>query len=276
MGCQARNLPGMASLAGCVTFPISDALGRPVGIAGVIPDAASHGALTGLASLTVPATVGEAHEGKAPYVREALAGVHQARESIRKTGEAVVTLAPPQAASLQDMGATNAVSTLGGGLSARQATRLARLGAARVTLLFPRTAAGRLAARASLPAATQSGTDVMWVAPPEGGVRALRRQGMAALSAAVARAPWLVDAVVSECAEGTRLEDPDDLLDAIRATCATLRCAVGDVWQACACASSVARVFRVCRPETLYGTLLDGSPLGDSSWEERRDGRSGR
>jgi hypothetical protein len=99
---------------------------------------------------------------------------------------------------------------------------------------------------------------------------------MAALHATLAHAPWLVDAVVSELAEGTRLEGPDDLLDAVREACAALRCAVGDAWQACACATSVARAFRVCRPEALYGTLLDGSPLGSTSWEERRDGRAGR
>jgi hypothetical protein len=174
-------------------------------------------------------------------------------------------------AALHEAGIANAVSTIGGGLGARQARSLVAAGAREVTLLYPDdTHVGEAAAVASLPQAFME-TKVAWAPADVGDL--MQREGVSKdkLLRACDAAGGLLEGVVGRVAERCDLDDPGRLLEGVREACGLLAFAANrDEARAHILASSIADRFGVRDVDALMGPLLDGTQIGDESWRTER------
>ncbi|MBR3384440.1 MAG: hypothetical protein IKG69_04435 [Atopobiaceae bacterium] len=250
--------------------PVTDPAGRVVGLAGQMPANPSRVVVTPSAgSLRTRNTGGDAMAGAAPFTRDVFFGLERSRESIRDEGRAIVTFGPLETISLHEAGIANCVSSLGGGIGARQAKALTASGAREISLLYPDDhAAGTRAALASVRASLAVDARVSWAPIGVGTPLGPLPTDACALQAFCVEADELVARLIDGVAQNYDLENPRHLLDAVRRTCSLLSPAVdGDRMRAHLLASQVAERFGVREPDDLMGPLVMGAPIGDGSWK---------
>ncbi|HEX3595137.1 MAG TPA: DNA primase [Polyangiaceae bacterium] len=99
--------------------------------------------------------------------REAVFGLFQARQAVRREERAIVVEGNFDVVSLHARGVTNTVAPLGTAFTVEQAQQLKRY-AHRVTLFFDGDGAGKRAVRAAREPCREAGLDVTVATPPEG------------------------------------------------------------------------------------------------------------
>lgn len=212
-------------------FAVTDVLGRVIAFSGrALPEpspeelAALH--LSGPQTGTGEAPAKYINSPESPiYTKgEHLFGLHQARQAIRQSGEAILVEGNFDVVSLHARGVGTAVAPLGTAFTAAQAKLLKRF-APSVIVLFDGDNAGRKATRAARAPCRESGLDAKVSSLPRGidpddFVRKHGRVGMdGVLGGAVGMIEWTIDDVLNgdAFAGGTLAERAERVEAAVRA-----------------------------------------------------------
>lgn len=194
-----------------IIFPIADVQGRVIGFGGrVLDDALPK-------YLNSPETV-LFNKGNVLY------GIHLAREGIRERGYAVLVEGYADVITAHRYGVTNAVAPLGTALTKQQGQLLLRY-TMDVVIAFDADAAGVAASIRGLDLLQEIGCRVRVVTVPEGKDpdEFLRREGIEAWEALVARAVPLLEYKLEKFLSGRRCSTAAEKLAALRYVLPNLR-----------------------------------------------------
>jgi len=150
--------------------------------------------------------------------REAVFGLFQARQSVRREERAVLVEGNFDVVSLHARGVTNAVAPLGTAFTVEQAMQLKRY-APRVTLFFDGDSAGKRAARAAREPCREAGLEVSVASPPDGKDpdELVRDGGKEAIVRLVKAARSMLEYLIDSTLEGASPGDAQGLGTRIRA-----------------------------------------------------------
>lgn len=207
-----------------------------------------------------------ASEGRRPTVacHGTLFGLEGARDAIRESGEAIVTLGPLDAITLHERGMRNVVSCMGGGIGTKAARALVTIGAKGVVLLFPTNGRANQATHASLGAALSVPARLS-LARIEGSdtLSALMGLDVGDVKTFCDEAPEIVSAALDGVVGCFDLDSPQELIEAASKACAAFATAVdGDRARAGLVAGLVAGRLGIRDPTALTHALLADGPVG--------------
>jgi DNA primase len=149
--------------------------------------------------------------------REAVFGLWQARQSIRKEERAIVVEGNFDVVSLHARGVTNTVAPLGTAFTVEQANQLKRF-TERITLFFDGDGAGRRAVRASREPCREAGLSASVATPPEGKDpdELVREGGKEAIVRLVKASRSMLEYLIDSLLDDATLTDAQGLAKRIR------------------------------------------------------------
>ncbi|MFO0761039.1 MAG: DNA primase [Byssovorax sp.] len=191
-------------------FAVIDVLGRVIAFSGrALPDPTP----AELSDLKLSGPSQQADNAPAKYINspespiytkgEHLFGLHQARQSIRQTGEAILVEGNFDVVALHARGITNVVAPLGTAFTADQAKLLKRF-APTVTVLFDGDNAGRKATRAARVPCREGGLSAKVATLPRGidPDELVRKQGAEGLQRVLKGARGMLEYLIDDALEG--------------------------------------------------------------------------
>jgi DNA primase len=191
-------------------FAVIDVLGRVIAFSGrALPDPTP----AELADLKLSGPAPQADNAPAKYINspespiytkgEHLFGLHQARQSIRQSGEGIIVEGNFDVVALHARGITNVVAPLGTAFTPMQAKLLKRF-APTVTILFDGDNAGRKATRASRGACREGGLSAKVATLPTGidPDDFVRKNGAEGLSRLLKSARGMLEYLIDDALDG--------------------------------------------------------------------------
>ncbi|HVW25954.1 MAG TPA: DNA primase [Polyangiaceae bacterium] len=279
-------------------FAILDLDGKIIGFSGRSLEEPSADALRAAAlepmggSGEPPAKYLNSPESPVYKKREAVFGLFQARQSVRREERAIVVEGNFDVVSLHARSVTNAVAPLGTAFTVEQAMQLKRY-APRVTLFFDGDGAGKRAVRAAREPCREAGLEVSVATPPDGKDpdELVRESGRDAIVRVVKAARSMLEYMIDVTLEGASLSDAQGLGARIRAVGELIqieedpavralaerhadsiaeRLGIGDARTLAALASVVQRAV-AGRPQAAQGPVVPPPPERARSRNRRED-----
>jgi DNA primase len=183
-------------------FAVTDATGRIIAFSGRALEAVSEDELKPLGLSGAPAAADAAKYINSPESpiyrkREAVFGLSQARQALRKEEECIIVEGNFDVVSLQARGIGNVVAPLGTAFTEDQARQIRRF-AASVTLLFDGDSAGKRAVRAARTPCREAGLSVRVATLPEDSDPddLVRSKGPETIQRIVKAAPGIVEYLI--------------------------------------------------------------------------------
>jgi DNA primase len=195
-------------------FAVMDTKGRVVAFSGRVLEEPPGSALSTLGleapseSADKPAKYINSPESSIYKKREALFGVHQARQAIREVDRAIVVEGNFDVVSLHARGQKNVVAPLGTAFTPEQATQIKRL-TPQIVLLFDGDSAGRRAVRAAREVCQRVGLTAKVATLPDGidPDELVRTQGRAGLERVLGAARPLLEYLIAGVLDSTFQKD---------------------------------------------------------------------
>jgi DNA primase len=195
-------------------FAVMDSKGRVVAFSGRVLDEPPRAELSALGleapseSADKPAKYINSPESTIYRKREALFGIHQARQAIRDADRAIVVEGNFDVVSLHARGQKNVVAPLGTAFTPEQATQIKRL-TPQIVLLFDGDAAGRRAVRAAREVCQRVGLTAKVATLPEGidPDELVRTQGRPGLERVLGSARPLLEYLIAGVLDSTFQKD---------------------------------------------------------------------